>query len=63
MMPFLFRQPLKWKEIIIQFREAWPMEFGKLVCREKVGRYFEGFNGVKTIYTSLLEWMSRNWFV
>jgi hypothetical protein len=39
------------------------MELRELVCREKVGRYFEGFNQVKTINTSLLEWMSRDWFM
>jgi hypothetical protein len=39
------------------------MELRKLVCREKVGGYSEGLNRVKTFNTSLLEWMSRNWFV
>jgi len=62
-MPFLFRRPREWGDILIQFQEAWPMELRELVCREKVGRYFEGFNWVKSINTSLLEWMSRNWFV
>ena len=39
------------------------MELRVLVCREKVGRYFEGFDRVKTINTSLLEWMSRDRFM
>jgi hypothetical protein len=39
------------------------MEFQNLICPEEVGGYLEGMNEVKPINTSLLEWVSCNWFV
>jgi hypothetical protein len=63
MMLFLFWQPRKWEEIIIQFQEARPMQIQNLVSPEEVGGYLEGFNGVKPSNASLLEWVSRYQFV
>jgi hypothetical protein len=63
MTPFLFWQPRKWEEIIIQFWEARPMEIQNLVSPEEVGGYLEGFNEVEPSNASLLEWVSHYQFV
>jgi hypothetical protein len=55
--------PSEWSHLIIELRQAGPMEGKAYVSDWKVGADLVGMNWGEAFDASFLEWVSSNWFV